>query len=71
MSQAEVDAISLFGLSALPQWVPADEGVEYLMHEVYEGTWILIALLAIGYTAMALHQNFGAPDNVLRRMWFA
>ena len=70
MSQADGEAVSLFGLFSLPQLVPVSESIEEFWEEIHEINWIVIATLAVGHAAAALHHHFGARDNVLRRMWF-
>ena len=68
MSQSFDYPVSFFGLFDLPTIVGADKDFGKIVHEVHEINWILLAALALGHAAVALHHHFVVKNDVLRRM---
>jgi cytochrome b561 len=68
MSQSFGYPVSFFGLFDVPTVVGTDKELGKLIHEAHQTIWIVLAVIASGHIAVALHHHFVRKNDVLRRM---
>ncbi len=68
MSQADGEAVSLFGLPALPAMISPDRDVHEFWEEIHKVNWIVLTVLVLGHVQAALYHHFSDRDDVFSRM---
>ena len=68
MTSASNFPVRWFGLVTLPDFVPVDKGLQDLFHDVHEGLFKILVVLALVHIAAALKHHFVDKDDVLKRM---